>query len=47
MLKGALNEIEKEIAEVLVTDTKKNELKVSLPGHHKIVTVSDAESLWK
>ena len=46
MLKGALNEIEK-IAEVLVTETKKNELKVSLPGHHKIVTVSDVESLWE
>ncbi|MEE2902261.1 MAG: MXAN_5808 family serine peptidase [Myxococcota bacterium] len=47
MLKGALNEIEKEIAEVLVTETKKSELKVSLPGHHKIVTVSDVESLWE
>ena len=47
MLKGALNEIEKEIAEVLVTETKKNELKVSLPGHHKIVTVADVESLWE
>jgi carboxyl-terminal processing protease len=47
MLIGALNEIEREIAEVLVEETAKKELRVSLPNHEKIVTVTDVESLWE
>ena len=47
MLVGALNEIERQIAEVLVEDVGKGKLRVSVPGHEKLVTVADVESLWE
>jgi len=47
MLIGALDEIERQIAEVLVEDIGKGKLRVSVPGHAKVVTVADVESLWE
>lgn len=47
MLVSALNEVEKQVAEVLVEDLGNGKVRVSVPGQQKIVTVSDVESLWE
>ncbi len=47
MLVGALDEIERQIAEVLVEDLGGGKVRVSVPGHNKEVTVGDVESLWE
>ena len=47
MLIGALDEIERQIAEVLVEDLGSGKVRVSVPGHSKVVTVGDVESLWE
>jgi carboxyl-terminal processing protease len=47
MLRSALSEIERQVAEVLVEDVGNGKVRISVPGQAKVVTVSDVESLWE
>lgn len=47
MLRSALREIERQVAEVLVEDLDDGRVRVSVPGHGKTVVIKDVESLWE
>lgn len=47
MLRSALREIERQVAEVLVEDLEDGRVRVSVPGHSKTVVIRDVESLWE
>jgi len=47
MLVAALEEVERQVAEVLVEDIGEGKIKISVPGQQKIITVDDVESLWE
>jgi carboxyl-terminal processing protease len=47
MLVGALTEIERQVAEILVEDLGDGRVKISIPGQQKIITVNDVESAWE
>lgn len=47
MLRSALREIERQVAEVLVEDLDEGRVRVSVPGQSKTVVIKDVESLWE
>ncbi len=47
MLVAALEEVERQVAEVWVEDVGGGKVKISVPGQQKIITVDDVESLWE
>lgn len=47
MLVSALNEIEKQVAEVLVSDAGKGRLSIKVMDHEKLIYIDDVESLWE
>jgi carboxyl-terminal processing protease len=47
MLLAALNEIERQVAEVLVEDMGQGKVRVRVMQHEKIVHIDDVESLWE
>ncbi|MCC7381609.1 MAG: PDZ domain-containing protein [Deltaproteobacteria bacterium] len=47
MLIAALNQVEREVAEVLVEDIGGGRVRISIPGQQKIVTVNDVQTLWE
>lgn len=47
MLRGALQQIEREVAEVLVEEVSPGQLRVEVMGEEKTVYIDDVESLWE
>lgn len=47
MLVAALEEVERQVAEVWVEEAGPGKVKISVPGQQKIITVDDVESLWE
>lgn len=47
MLVAALEEVERQVAEVWVEDLGGGKVKISVPGQQKIITTDDVESLWE
>jgi carboxyl-terminal processing protease len=47
MLRGALQQIEREVAEVLVKEVSPGQLRIEVMGKQKTVYIDDVESLWE
>jgi carboxyl-terminal processing protease len=47
MLIAALQQIEREVAEVMVEDMGRGQIKVRVMNHEKLVYIDDVESLWE